>query len=312
MNNNILQKNSPLLRGLLLKIAPSLLVMSSIGFVSCESDDIDPVPNVPVAAFTNTQNFLEVTFEQASANAVSYSWDFGDESTTTDTSTLASPTYTYSEEGDYNVTLTITNSQGATDDTSAIITIDDGVDAGFSFAIEDLNTFDVQFTNESFEEDTEVRYTSFEWDFGDDTTLLQEITADSDIERVAALNALLSETVEHSYTDEGTYEVTLTATGYVGLTDQIVTEVATESVEVVLPYADFSVVTNGLIVTLENASSNLENVTIDFGDGSDAVSFTDSGNYIYQYEAAGTYTITVTGENGDSEYTTAQEVTVSE
>lgn len=51
----------------------------------------------------------EVTFTDASVNAVSWAWDFGDG---TGTSTDPNPIYVYAAEGEYQVTLTTTNSAG--------------------------------------------------------------------------------------------------------------------------------------------------------------------------------------------------------
>lgn len=55
-----------------------------------------------------------VTFTDHSTGAVSYSWDFGDGST----STTQSPSHTYSAIGIYTVSLTVTNSHGCTATTS--------------------------------------------------------------------------------------------------------------------------------------------------------------------------------------------------
>ncbi|MFI5171962.1 MAG: T9SS type A sorting domain-containing protein [Chitinophagales bacterium] len=59
-----------------------------------------------IASFTTSNADLTVTFNNTSSNAVSYTWDFGDPSTTDDTSTAANPTYTYPEIGFYEVMLT--------------------------------------------------------------------------------------------------------------------------------------------------------------------------------------------------------------
>ncbi len=59
-----------------------------------------------IASFTVSNVDLAVTFTNTSSNAVSYMWDFGDLTTTADTSSEANPTYTYPELGSYNVTLT--------------------------------------------------------------------------------------------------------------------------------------------------------------------------------------------------------------
>jgi PKD repeat protein len=64
--------------------------------------------NLPVASFTASANLLTVTFTDASTDATTYAWDFGDSGT----STSASPTHTYLADGTYNVCLTVTNSCG--------------------------------------------------------------------------------------------------------------------------------------------------------------------------------------------------------
>jgi PKD repeat protein len=63
---------------------------------------------LPVADFIYTVDGLTVTFENASEEATSYSWDFGDGASSTETN----PTHTYAEEGSFTVTLTATNEDG--------------------------------------------------------------------------------------------------------------------------------------------------------------------------------------------------------
>ena len=56
------------------------------------------------ADFTFVANGLTVTFTNASQNATSYLWSFGD----TGTSTETNPVHTYADAGVYTVTLTVT------------------------------------------------------------------------------------------------------------------------------------------------------------------------------------------------------------
>lgn len=63
----------------------------------------------PVAAFTTTNNGLSQTFTNTSQNGTTYSWNFGNGTT----STAANPTVTYTSAGTYNVCLTTTNSCGS-------------------------------------------------------------------------------------------------------------------------------------------------------------------------------------------------------
>lgn len=60
-----------------------------------------------------------VTFENLSADATSYSWDFGDGNTSTE----ENPVHTYAEEGAYDVTLTGTDAGGATKEVTKTVTI---------------------------------------------------------------------------------------------------------------------------------------------------------------------------------------------
>lgn len=92
--------------GWLLMTALTLVMLSA-----CEEDgDTDPVEK-PIASFqfeVSDENFLEVSFTNFSQHATGYSWDFGDDNTSTD----ENPTHTYAEEGTFEVILTATNDAG--------------------------------------------------------------------------------------------------------------------------------------------------------------------------------------------------------
>lgn len=93
-----------------------------IGVGGCRDSIVIPivVNPIPVANFTGTNECLGATntFTDLSTiltgNIASWLWDFGDATITTDTSSLQSPTYTYTTPGIYNVTLTITSDSGCT------------------------------------------------------------------------------------------------------------------------------------------------------------------------------------------------------
>ena len=91
--------------------------------VSCDEDD--PAPIVPTAAFSYDNSDFTVTFTNESENAVSFSWDFGDDS---GTSTDVSPEYTYDAYGTYPVTLTVTSEEGETDETTVNVEVVDKCD----------------------------------------------------------------------------------------------------------------------------------------------------------------------------------------
>ena len=57
---------------------------------------------------------FDTTATDPDGGTLAYAWDFGVPGTTTDTSTLPSPTYTYANQGNYTATLTVTDGQGGT------------------------------------------------------------------------------------------------------------------------------------------------------------------------------------------------------
>lgn len=72
----------------------------------------------PVANFTEvtSESNLMATFTNTSTDATSYSWDFGDGSTSTE----ANPVHTYAYKGQYIVTLTATSTAGSNETTKEI------------------------------------------------------------------------------------------------------------------------------------------------------------------------------------------------
>jgi PKD repeat protein len=93
---------------------------------SCDKDDEeDTPPAAPLATFqfeVSDENPLEVAFTNYSTNASSYSWDFGDGNTSTETS----PTYTYEDGGTYTVKLTATGAGGSADHSKDVTVVKPG------------------------------------------------------------------------------------------------------------------------------------------------------------------------------------------
>ncbi|MEO0733316.1 MAG: peptidylprolyl isomerase [Bacteroidota bacterium] len=79
--------------------------------------------SAPKAVFSVPQQTVEaaeyVTFANASEDAVSYRWDFGDGTT----SEAAEPTHRYFRSGDYTVRLTATNEKGKAKSTTQLINV---------------------------------------------------------------------------------------------------------------------------------------------------------------------------------------------
>ncbi|HNW98811.1 MAG TPA: M4 family metallopeptidase, partial [Bacteroidales bacterium] len=97
----------------------TVLATDSICSTPSDSVEVEVVNNPPIASFTNTANFLNVSFTNASTNSDSSYWNFGDGAT----SQLVNPTHTYAASGTYTVTL-ITENVCGTDTFTVSITVE--------------------------------------------------------------------------------------------------------------------------------------------------------------------------------------------
>lgn len=91
-------------------ISTSFLAIAMSLAISCSEDE--PSVEKPVAIFdfvVNENRSGQVSFTSEALRADSYAWDFGDDE---GTSTEANPSYTYTEPGTYEVTLTVKNKGG--------------------------------------------------------------------------------------------------------------------------------------------------------------------------------------------------------
>jgi PKD repeat protein len=190
---------------------PTLGYMAALSLVvaACGGDDNGgggPNENdEPVAAFTPSCTNLACTFTDASTDAdsvediVSWSWNFGDDATSTE----QSPQHTYAAANTYTVTLTVTDVAGATNSTSDDVTVtapteNEAPTAAFTF---DCLSQDCTFTNASTDPNAGDVLT-YAWDFGDGNTSTEADPV-------------------HNYavTVADTFEVTLTTTDAGGLDD---------------------------------------------------------------------------------------------
>jgi PKD repeat protein len=110
-----------------------------------------------------------VVFQNTGTDKLNYKWDFGVANTTDDVSTDFSPSYTYTEPGDYTVRLIVDheNVEDCTDTISQVISIPQtGVIADFNFNI-DICTEEltqISFFDQSVSSIGEI--VAWNWDFG--------------------------------------------------------------------------------------------------------------------------------------------------
>ena len=232
--------------------------------------------SVPVANFTGTPTNgaapLSVAFTNLSTGSTNFTWDFGDGNT----SSVTNPPHTFTNTGTYAVTLTAIGPGGTNILTRTgyiVVTNPPPPVANFTGApTNGLVPLTVTFTNLS------TTATNYAWTFGDGSTS-------------SAANPL------HTFTNAGTFDVTLTAVGPSG------TNVLPRTGYIVVtnpppPVANFTgTPTNGLTsltVAFTNLSTTATNYFWDFGDGSTSSvtnpphTFTNAGSYTVALTAVGT------------------------
>ncbi|PCH96959.1 MAG: hypothetical protein COB85_03075, partial [Bacteroidetes bacterium] len=226
-----------------------------------------------VAAFNFADSGLTVVFTDASSDATSWMWYFGDGNN----SSTVNPSYTYAAAGTYNVCLVTTN-PCSSDSICTTITVAPcaAPTSSFSGTTSDLTaTFS----------DLSTNATSWSWDFGD-------------------LNSSNAQNPVYSYSSAGTYNVCLTVTNGCG-TDVFCDSITVSSCPATV--ALFSYSASALTLDFSDASLNSGSWSWDFGDGF----FGSSQNPSHTYAASGTYTVCLISASACSSDTSCVQITVS-
>ncbi len=234
----------------------------------------------PTANFTATNTIgcapLTVQFTStSSANSQTYNWQFP--GGTPSSSTAQNPVVVYSNAGTYSVTLTVSNGAGSNTATQTNLVVVTALPtAGFTSTV---NGAVASFNN------TSTGAATYAWNFGDNTT-----------------STLANPS--HTYTTDGTYTVTLTATNSCG---SITT---TQTVVIVTPpTASFSSSMSSGCAPLSvqftsTSSANAQTFNWQFPGGTPSSS--TSQNPLVVYNTAGTYSVTLTVSNGAGSNTSTQ------
>lgn len=170
----------------------------------------DAEPERPHVGFENDPEVPEasedIKFTDTSVDPdgdiVRWEWTFGDG----ETSTEKDPVHSYSDDGVYTVKLTVIDDDGLTNFTEKDITVtNNGPEAQFSVdPNEPYNGEEVRFTDRS--EDVDGEIVNWTWTFGDDSVSY-------------------SQNPEHSFEDDGSYDVRLEVTDDDGSTSGITREI---------------------------------------------------------------------------------------
>ncbi len=246
-----------------------LIAINAGGTDTILMTNVITVSTAPVANYGETITGLMVQFSDQSNGASSWSWDFGDGST----SSLQDPTHVFSASGSYNVCLTIT-SPGCSPNTyceTINVTSAGGLAPSAAFSVSGSNICQGQ-TIQFFDQSSNSP-TYYNWTFQGGTPATSNLA-----------NPVIS------YAIPGTYSVTLVAGNPSGVDSVVMTSFVQVYAN---PVADFSFITSGYTVNFIDQSTGGTSYTWGFGDGN----FSYLTSPVYTYSVAGTYNVCLTVAN---------------
>ncbi len=263
---------------------------------------INVINSTPEACFTTSTTTgnapLSINFDancstDTDGDILSYTWDFGDGNT----GTGATTSYSYIDPGTYQVTLTTNDGNGGTDVETITITIIDNTPQPPTacFTANPTNgTIPLNSNfNASCSTDPNNDNLTYTWDFGDGNT-------------GSGVN------INHNFTTTGTFIVSLTVDDGNGGSDTQTITITTQDNNSNNSSPTAGIVanpTNGVAPLLVNFSAgnssdpdgDILSYTWDFGDGNTGSNLNASNTYT----APGTYTVTLTVNDGNGGITTA-------
>lgn len=266
-----------------------LRVTDAAGHAVETTDSVQVQTAGPTASWTHSPTSPNATdnvqfTDQSSGSVQSWSWDFGDGTT----STQQNPTHSFATQGTYNVCLTVTDGTGnkgkSCDNVVVGAAPQSPPTAAFSFTpTSPMAGESIQFTDGSIDDGA---VTAWSWELGDGTTATQQNPS-------------------HSYADDGRYDVCLEVTDDAGTTDR-----TCRSIDVANAPPDPGIDTTartastGEAVTFTasptDADGTVRSIEWDFGDGTTATGPSPS----HTYDEPGTYQVTVTATDDDDDVQT--------
>lgn len=218
----------------------------------------------PTASFNVAMNGNVASCTNTSSYGGSYLWNFGDGMTSTE----QNPTHTYAQQGNYTITLTVTNDCGTNSTTQTVTVVFPPTAAFSSDKVSGCGPLTVTFNNNSSPDAT-----FFNWTFegGTPGTSTQQ-------------NPVVT------YTNAGTYTVTLIAGNSAGTDTSTIVSYITVLGQ---PVPSFNYTNSNGNTYFNNTTLNGNTYSWSFGDGETS---TDK-NPVHKYNAEGTYNVVLTVTN---------------
>lgn len=240
------------------RFSPHVFIVCVLFALSISASFAQPISDF-TANKTSGCSPLVVSFQNLSANAVSYEWSTG-----ISTTTLSNPTVLYSNPGTYQVSLVAIDSQGNRDTLvrSQYITVFSNPVADFSVSVTDICVHaPVSFTDLS--QPGSGAITQWSWDYGDG-------------------KSGSGSSPQHAYTSAGQYPVSLQVTNSDGCSNSILKQ---NLIEVIAPETEFTSSNNvscgaPLSVNFSPLQATGLSHEWDFGDGSGSTASAPSHTYL--------------------------------
>jgi PKD repeat protein len=263
----------------------TLTIVNNAGCPATKTLPVTVTPG-PIASFVSSSPSCagsSVVFTDLSTynsgSITQWHWTFGDGNDTTYTSFTSSINHVYTQAGNFMVKLTVYSQNGCENTYQQLVTIGAAPLAGFSWqnTCEGAST---QFTDESVAT-SGISIVSRFWNFGDPTTGIFNTSS--------LLNPV------HTFSDTGTYTVTLITVNGSGCSDTIQKEVIiTPKPGVDFYFGDVTCMETPLAFTTDTIATNIATIASfswNFGDGSATSS---AQNPVHTYTNSGTFTVTLT------------------
>ncbi|MBM3404561.1 MAG: PKD domain-containing protein [Bacteroidetes bacterium] len=250
------------------------------------------VTAAPLANFTNSSTtcegqqvqFTDLSQAGGGSPVIFWNWNFGDfASGGSNFSTLQNPTHIFSGPGNYTVTLIITSSIGCKDTVQKSININEQPTADFSADTACLGS-PTTFQDLSVPNSGTIQ--GWSWNFGDGSPV-------SNVQNPT-----------HTYTSQGTYNVTLTVTTSFNCTNSITKPVMVLP-EAMAAFGTSSAKCSQAPVQFTDMSSTSHGYIYrwvwNFGDGNtQSVTFPNNPDVTHTYANPGTFNVTLTITTSDS------------